>query len=96
MTKNTIYIVAKGAAKEIFDAEFAAFQQGQGEYYDSEFSNWGAIRYSLDGTQVLLEEEQHKFKPEHLTHPDVHVYTEKEVKKYLDANKADWQEKLEV
>lgn len=87
--KNTIYVIGD---RTVFDAEFALFQQGQGWYFDNQFSNWGAIRYSLDGTKVLLEEVQEKFKPEHLALESTTVYTEEEIKAYLIANRAEWEE----
>lgn len=87
--KNTIYVIGD---RSVFDTEFASFQQGQGWYFQNGFSNWGAIRYSLDGTKVLLEEELTKFKPEHLALENTTIYTEEEIKAYLIANQADWEE----
>lgn len=87
--KNTIYVIGD---KSVFDAEFAQFEQGTGWYFEVGFNNWGAIRYSLDGTKVLLEEVQEKFKAEHLALESTTIYTEEEIKAYLIANKNDWEE----
>jgi len=94
--KNTIYVIGTGEAKTIFDQEFALYQQEQGHYFDIGFDNWGAVRYSLDGTQVLLEEEESKFLPEHLARQDVQIFTQEEVKNYLLLNKTDWEEEEEL
>lgn len=93
--KNTIYIIGEGNAKTYFDEQFALFQQGQGWYYDNGFSNWGAIRFSLDNTKVLLEEEQSKFLPADLAREDVTIYTETEIQQYLQDNVNDWEAPIE-
>lgn len=89
--KNTIYVIGP---KSLFDEEFAQFEQGQGWYFENNFSNWGAVRHNLAGTLTLLEEEEHKFKPEHLVREDVTVYTEAEIQQYLQTNKTDWEEEI--
>lgn len=93
--KNTIYVIAKGEAKTIFDQEFALYQQGQGHYFTAGFDNFGAVIYSLDGTQVLLEEEESKFLPEHLEREDVTIYIEEEVVAYLQGN-LEWKSEEEL
>ena len=94
--KNTIYIIGTGEAVNVFNQEFALYQQGQGHYFEAGFDNFGAVRYSLDGTQVLLEEEESKFLPEHLARQDVQIFTQEEVKNYLLLNKTDWEEEEEL
>ena len=93
--KNTIYVLAEGDAVNVFNQEFALFQQGEGWYFDNEFTNWGDIIPSLDGTKRILEEEQSKFKSEHLAREDVTVFTEEEFHQYLQDNRAEWEPELD-
>lgn len=81
--KNTIYVIG---LKSIFDEEFANYQQGIGFYFESGFKNWGIVRHSNDGVYTLLEENQSKFNPEHLSHTDTLIFTEDEIKEYLNDN----------
>ena len=94
--KNTIYVIGTGEAKTIFDNDLTDYQNGVGHYYNVGFNNSGTIRYSLDGTQVLLEEEESKFLPEYLSRQDVQIFTQEEVNNYLLLNKADWEEEFDV
>lgn len=82
-----IYVLGPAS---VFDAEFALYQQGQGWYYEQGFKNMGGILRSLDNTQVLLEEEESKFKPEHLSLETVTIMTENESKAFLFENTEDW------
>ena len=85
--KNTIYVIGPS---ELFNAEFAKFQNGEGHYAEVDFKNSGGIRYSNDGTKVLLEELPEKFNQEHLEREDVSLFTHAQIKEYLKANKSDW------
>jgi len=68
---ETIYVIGD---RSIFDTEFYNYEQGQGDYYRARFDNQGAIVYSNDGTQVLLEEEERVFNPDHLALESTHVF----------------------
>lgn len=59
------------------------------------FNNRGGVRYSVDGSQILLEEDGSKF-VEALTHkPDVQEFTEEEIVAYLQENVSDWETPVE-
>lgn len=90
---NTIYVLAPRA---VFDAEFSKFQNKEGYYYSVRFNNQGAIRYSLDGNWVLLEEEEKAFRAEDLAREDVVVMTQQETKQFLIDNKENWTEEEEI
>lgn len=89
--KNTIYVIG---LRSVFELEFQDFKKGKGFYFDIGFRNSGVIRYSMDGELVLLEETKEKFKPEHLDHEEVTIYTHSEILAYLKINKANWEEEI--
>ena len=87
---ESIYIIG---ASSLFNPLFYEYQQGSGHYFDEGFKNFGSIRYSLDGTLVLLEEMEDKWLPEHLAHESVTTYTRAEIKAFLaiPANRLLWE-----
>ena len=85
---ETIYVLG---SRDLFDSRFADYQKGVGHYFENEFKNWGAIKYSLDGQLAILEEEESKFLPEDLLHESVYVKNLKEVKAYLRVYKENWE-----
>ncbi len=92
---DTVYIIG---ASSLFNPLFAEYQQGIGWYYENYFKNFGAIRYSLDGTMVLLEEREENFLPEHLAHESIIIFrTDSEssaatkCKDYLATHKVEWE-----
>jgi len=57
-------------------------------YFESEdFKNLGSIRFSVDNSLVLLEQETDKF-PDTIEY--LGTYTLAEIKQYLADNKVDW------
>ena len=56
------------------------------------FNNRGAVRYSLDDTQILLEEDGSKFDGVLEHQPQITLMTEAEAVQFLNDNKSDWQE----
>ena len=92
---ESIYIIG---ASSLFNPLFYEYQQGTGHYFDVGFKNFGSIRYSLDGTLVLLEEMEDKWLPEHLAHESIIIFrTDSEssaatkCKAYLATHKVEWE-----
>ena len=52
--------------------------------------NMGAVRYSVDGTQMLLENYSEKFEDVVANNPTVQTFTNEEVLAYLAENESDW------
>jgi len=52
--------------------------------------NMGAVRYSVDGTKMLLENFEEKFEDVVANNPTVQTFTNEEVLAYLAENKSDW------
>lgn len=59
------------------------------------FNNRGAVRYSLDGTQLLLEEAPGKFGNLSQHNPHLTQMTEAEAQQYLQDNVNDWEAPME-
>ena len=96
---DTVYVIG---ASSLFNPLFYEYQQGTGHYFDVGFKNFGAIRPSLDGTLVLLEEMEDKWLPEHLEHESVIIFrtdgdgsAKWKCKVYLEMNKAKWELPIE-
>ena len=82
MAKDSIYVVGPTSR----------FEEKYDAYVAKGFENRGEIKYSLDGTQVLVEEAPEMFDEEDLTFPGVQTFTEEEIKQFLIDNKVDWEE----
>ena len=92
---DTVYVIG---ASSLFNPLFYEYQQGTGHYFDVGFKNFGAIRTSLDGTLILLEEIESKWLPEHLAHESVIIFrTDAEssaatkCKAYLSTHILEWE-----
>ena len=53
--------------------------------------NMGAVRYSVDGTKMLLENYAEKFEAVVENNPTVLTFTNEEVLQYLEDNKDEWE-----
>ena len=91
--KDTIYVLGP---KSLFDQRFEDYQNETGFYFESGFSNWGAIRHSLDGQLTILEEAESKFDPDDLSLENVHIYTHSLIKQYLKQHKVNWVSETEI
>jgi len=80
MTNDSLYVVGP----------VALFNSKYDEYVAKGFVNRGAIRYSLDNTQVLIEEDVSMFTAEDLALEGVESFTQEEMIQYLEENKDEW------
>lgn len=86
MEQDSLYVVIP----------IALMQELQAKYEAKGFVNRGSVRYSLDETQVLLEESNEMFEAEDLTREGVLTFTQEEMLQYLRDNKVEWEEELEI
>lgn len=82
MTSNSLYVITP----------IEYFQEKYNYYLSKGFTNRGSVRYSLDGTKVLLEEGQEIFDNEDLLLDGVQSFNREEVIAYLLANSSEWEE----
>ena len=57
--------------------------------------NMGAVRYSVDGTKMLLENFEEKFEDVVANNPTVLTFTNEEIKQYLLDNYEEWHDPLD-
>lgn len=74
-----------------FIVPIAEFSAKRGDYLARGFENKGAVRFSNDGTRVLLEESVDFFTDEELARDDILKFNKEEIRQYLVDNKADWE-----
>ena len=82
MAQDSIYVIGP----------VAAFNESYDKYVAKGFVNRGAVRYSLDGSLVLIEESANIFEPEDLEQEGVMTFTQSEVRQYLLDNKDEWED----
>lgn len=75
-----------------FIVPIAEFSAKRDEYLARGFENRGAVRFSLDGSQVLLEESIDFFTEEELAREDILKFNKEAVRQYLVDNKEDWEQ----
>ena len=75
----------------VFNQKFADFQNGIGHYAEVGFEAFGAIRYSLDGTQTFFKGETSKLLPSDLEIAGTMTFTQEEAKAYMNANMLEWE-----
>ena len=79
MAKDSLYIVGPKVLLE-------------GLLNNPNFKNRGAVRYSLDDTQMLLEEAPEMFEDSIVNSPQVQSFDEDGARQFVQDNKADWEE----
>lgn len=82
------YVIGDSA---VFNQKFTEFQQGIGHYAEVGFEAFGAIRYSLDGTQVLFKGETSKFLQSDLEIEGTMTFDQAGAKAYMDAHRLEWE-----
>ena len=81
--KRSLYVICN----------LADFQKEYDKYVAKGFDNRGEVRYSNDGTKVLIEEAASMFTKEDLTLPGVEVFESNEIRAYLKKNTLEWDRK---
>ena len=83
MVEDSLYVITP---IEHFESKYV-------EYEAKGFVNRGSVRYSLDGTKVLIEESSSMFSDEDLALEGVLSFSESEIKIYLREHLDEWEEK---
>lgn len=81
---KTIYVIGP---KAIFYQRFSGYQNK---------TDFGAIRYSLDGEWTLVQEVRGKLNSNDLAREDVTIYNHEEIKAFLIANKDNWVDETRI